>query len=115
MAANIAGFEERRNRGTGKFVTPDELRLGERQGVNSALGMLLKKIPPIGSRTSRRRCQLLYYYNYTQVRSLPSNESAAYEALEYYSPATAPAIFSGTAPPGLEPCGIIVAWGRERP
>lgn len=115
LSPNIAGFEERRNRGAGKFVTPNELRLGERQGNTKVFDVLLKKIPPFGSRTSGRGCQMIYFVDHVQVRSLPSTESSAYEALEYYSHSTAPAQFSGTAPPGREVCGVIVAWGRERP
>jgi hypothetical protein len=107
-------FEERRVRGTGRFITPQQIRTFEARGL-----VRLRDAMTAGGIVARnyggRVCPTgpLYFVDGMLNRNrerLPSDQTSQYEAIEFYAgTAQAPAKFSI---PGSH-CGVVVLWTRK--
>ena len=108
----MADFEDRRARGTGKFVTAQQLRAFEARGVSRLTdAMTASGIIP---RKYGREClagPLTYIDGQVMNRGrLPSDQTSQYDAIEFYAGAAqAPARFSGPT----SKCGVLLLYTRK--
>jgi hypothetical protein len=107
----MAEFEERRARGTGKFVTSAQLRtLGSRGMVRLSDAMSASGIAPRKYGGECRTGPLTFVDGQLNRGRLPSDQTSQYEAIEFYAgTAQAPARFSGAG----SNCGVLVLYTRK--
>jgi hypothetical protein len=106
-------FEDRRKMGFGKFILPEEMRRFDDRNIKDILIAHGIVTNPHGCHGSVKVIVDGNPGTTQGARELALRDNGSdFEAVEFYTPSTAPLQFAGTNAQTL--CGVVVLWTREK-